>query len=279
MLAVGDKAGLFGRGTSGEGCDVADLSLPGLQGELVERVLATGTPVILVVVSGRPYALGAYADTAAAIVQAFMPGEEGGPAIAGILSGRLVPTGKLPVQIPAHPGAQPSTYLQPPLGANSEGISSLDPTALFPFGHGLSYTQYSYTNLHLSAREVPTDGQLEVSVTLAGTGDRAGEEIVQLYLHDVQAQVTRPLRQLTGFTRVALEPGAAAEVTFTIHADQTSFTGLDGSRLVEPGDFEVLVGRSATDLPLTGGFRLTGHARRVGHDRVLTTPATIAPSR
>ena len=137
VLAVGDKAGLFGRGTSGEGCDVADLSLPGVQGELVERVLATGTPVILVVVSGRPYALGAYAARAAGIVQAFMPGQEGGSAIAGILSGRLVPGGRLPVQIPAHPGAQPSTYLQPPLGANSEGISSLDPTPLYPFGHGL----------------------------------------------------------------------------------------------------------------------------------------------
>ena len=125
---------------------------------------------------------------------------------------------------------------------------------------------------------MPTDGQLDVSFTLSNTGDRAGEEIVQLYLHDVQAQVSRPLRQLTGFKRVALEPGAAAQVTFTIHADRTAFTGVDGTRLVEPGDFEVLVGRSATDLPLTASFRLIGPARQVGHDRVMNTPVAVTPS-
>ena len=133
---VGDRAGLFGNGTSGEGCDAEDLRLPGVQADLLDALFATGTPVVVVVVSGRPYALGDVHPRAAGLVQAFMPGQEGAAAIAGVLSGRVEPGGKLPVQIPRHPGGQPATYLQPPLGGNSHGISSIDPTPLFPFGYG-----------------------------------------------------------------------------------------------------------------------------------------------
>src|SRR3954447_16583470 len=135
VAMVGDLAGLFGRGSSGEGCDAEDLRLPGLQAELLEELLATGTPVVVVVVSGRPYALGDVHGRAAGLVQAFMPGEEGGAAIAGILSGRVNPGAKLPVQIPRNPGGQPGTYLQPPLGAENTGTSNLDPTPLFAFGY------------------------------------------------------------------------------------------------------------------------------------------------
>jgi beta-glucosidase len=274
IVAVGDRAGLFGRGTSGEGCDVADLTLPGVQGELVTALLDSGTPVVLVVVSGRPYALGDYTGAVAA-VQAFMPGEEGGAAIAGVLSGRVNPTGRLPVQVPRLAGGQPSTYLQPPLGLNSKGVSNLDPTPLFPFGHGLSYTTYEYSDLVLSASEVPTDGALTVSVRVRNTGPRDGAEVVQLYLHDVVAEVTRPVRQLAGFARVPLAAGAAATVEFTLHADRTSFTGRDLRRVVEPGEIEVYVGRSAADLPLQAAFRLTGRRREVGPDRVLLTPSHV----
>jgi beta-glucosidase-like glycosyl hydrolase len=270
IAAVGDRAGLFGRGTSGEGCDVGDLSLPGVQDDLVATLLETGTPVVLVVVSGRPYALGAH-TAAAAVVQAFMPGEEGGQAIAGVLSGRINPSGRLPVQVPRLTGGQPSTYLQPPLGAHSEGVSNLDPTPLFPFGHGLSYTTYEYGDLSLSAAEVPADGTLTVSVRVTNAGDRDGTEVVQLYLHDKQAAVTRPLIQLAGFARVPLAAGASAVVEFELHADRTAFVGPDLRRIVEPGEVEVHVGRSATDLPLTGTFRITGDVREAGPDRVLTT--------
>jgi hypothetical protein len=275
IAVMGDRAGLFGLGTSGEGCDVADLSLPGVQGDLVDRLLDCGTPVVLVVVSGRPYALGTYAGRAAAVVQAFMPGEEGGSAIAGVLSGRLVPSGRCPVQIPKLTGGQPGTYLQPPLGANSDGVSNLDPTPQFAFGHGLSYTTFDYADLELSDDEIPTDGELTVGVTVTNTGERAGDEVVQLYLHDVQAQVTRPLLQLAGFARIGLEPGRACRVTFRLHADRTAFTGIDLRRIVEPGRIEVFVGRSAADLPCRGGFTLTGQVREAGHDRVLTTPAEV----
>ena len=275
---VGDRAGLFGLGTSGEGCDAADLRLPGVQAELLEALLATGVPVVVVVVSGRPYALGEVHGRAAALVQAFMPGEEGGPALAGVLSGRVQPSGKLPVQVPRGPGGQPGTYLQPPLGSpDSAGISNLDSAPLFPFGHGRSYTSFEVDDLRLGATEVATDGELAVSVRVTNTGTRDGEEVVQLYLHDVLAQVTRPVRQLAGFARVALAAGARADVTFSLHADRTAFTGRDLTRIVEPGEVDVLVGTSSADLPCRATFSLTGPLRTVGHDRRLHTPVSVTP--
>jgi beta-glucosidase len=278
IAMVGDLAGLFGRGSSGEGCDAEDLRLPGVQNDLLDELLATGTPVVIVVVSGRPYALGEVHERAAALVQAFMPGEEGGAAIAGVLSGRVQPSGKLPVQIPRQPGGQPGTYLQPRLGAERSEVSNLDPTPLFPFGHGRSYTSFEVGELRISAAEVPTDGEFTVSVRVRNTGERAGDEVVQLYLRDIVAQVTRPVRQLVGFARVPLEPGEAKDVTFLVHTDRTSFTGRDLVRIVEPGEVEVQVGVSAGDLPCVGSVVLTGPVRPTGPQRRLTTPVEVKPA-
>jgi beta-glucosidase-like glycosyl hydrolase len=276
---VGDLAGLFGLGTSGEGCDAEDLRLPGMQADLIAELLETGTPVVVVVVSGRPYALGDVHGRAAGLVQAFMPGEEGGSAIAGVLSGRIQPGGKLPVQIPRHAGGQPSTYLQPALGgAESAGISSIDSTPLFPFGHGMSYTDFEVDDLRTSATELPADGELTVSVRVRNTGSRAGDEVVQLYLHDVVARVARPVKQLAGFARVHLEPGEGKDVQFSVHADRTAYTDAALRRIVEPGDIEVLVGTSAADLPCRTTFRITGPERVVGHDRRLVTPVDVRPT-
>jgi beta-glucosidase len=274
IAVVGDQAGLFGRGTSGEGCDAEDLALPGVQGDLVEELLATGTPLVLVVVSGRPYALGRYADRLGAAMQSFFPGEEGGPALAGVLSGRVLPSGKLPVQIPRRPGGQPGTYLHPPLGGASD-VSSQDPSPLYPFGHGLSYTTFDYSDLVLSAAETGTDGEVDISCRVRNAGDHPGTEVMQVYLDDPVAQVTRPVAQLAGFARVALQPGQQALVRFRLHADRTSFTGVDLRRIVEPGEIRVMVGASSQDLRLRGSFRLTGELRHVGHDRVFLTPATV----
>jgi beta-glucosidase len=234
--------------------------------------------VVVVVVSGRPYALGDVRGRAAALVQAFMPGEEGGAAIAGVLSGRVMPTGKLPVQIPRRRGGQPSTYLQPPLGgAESAGITTLDSTPLFPFGYGASYTSFEVDNLRVSATEVPTDGEFDVTVRVRNSGSRAGDEVVQLYLHDVIAQVARPVQWLAGFARVSLDAGGEADVRFSVHTDRTAYTAPDFQRIVEPGDIEVRVGTSAADLPLRATVRLTGQVRGVGHDRRLDTPVEVAP--
>jgi beta-glucosidase-like glycosyl hydrolase len=278
VALVGDLAGLFGHGTSGEGCDAEDLRLPGVQADLLAALLDTGTPVVVVVVSGRPYALGDVHGRAAGLVQAFMPGEEGGAAIAGVLSGRVQPSGRLPVQIPRHPGGEPSTYLQPPLGsAESAGISSLDATPLFAFGHGRSYTTFAVDDLRISDKEIATDGEFTVRARVRNTGARAGDEVVQLYLRDVLAQVARPVRQLVGFARVPLKPGEAADAVFRVHADRTAFTGRGFERIVEPGDVELLVGISATDLPCRGSVRLTGPVRVVGPDRRLVTPVELTP--
>ncbi|MGW4945137.1 glycoside hydrolase family 3 N-terminal domain-containing protein [Actinoplanes sp. NPDC004185] len=279
VAVVGDLAGLFGNGSSGEGCDAEDLRLPGVQADLLAELLETGTPVVVVVVSGRPYALGDVHGRAAGLVQAFMPGQEAGGAIAGILSGRIQPGGKLPVQIPRHPGGQPGTYLQPPLGADRTNISNLDPTPLFPFGYGSSYTTFELDALRISASEVPTDGEFTVTVRVCNTGERTGEEVVQLYLHDPVAQVTRPVKQLIGFARVSLEPHTDALVRFQVHADRTAFTGRDLRRIVEPGEIEVMVGTSAEDLPCRGTVRLTGPLRVVGADRRLVTPVDVLPTK
>lgn len=280
VVAVGDRAGLFGRGTSGEGCDASDLRLPGVQAELVEAVLATGTPVVLLLLTGRPYALGHLADEAAAVVQAFFPGQLGGVALAEILTGAVSPSGRLPVSIPADPGSQPGTYLSPPLGHRSS-VSSVDPTAAFPFGHGLGYASISWGEASVvgagpgdrAAWDV--DGEVQVEVTLENTGDVGGADVVQLYLHDHVAQVTRPVVRLVGYARVALEPGESRRVTFTVHADLTSFVGLAGHRVVEPGDVDLLVSSSSTDVSTTLGLRLVGEERRADHTRELVTGVEV----
>lgn len=272
VVTVGDLAGLFGRGTSGEGCDVEDLTLPGAQQKLVEAVLATGTPVALVVISGRPYALGAIADQCAAIVQGFFPGEAGAAALADLLSGAIEPSGRLPVGVPAHPGGQPAGYIAAPLGLNSQGVSNLDPTPLYPFGHGLSYTTVEYSNLVISSPEIPIDGAVNVSATVTNTGDRPVNEVVQLYFGDPVASVARPVKQLLGYARVSLTPGESVTVTFDVHTDRFSFTGVDYRRIVEPGECELWVGPSAGELPLAGTVTVTGKTRTITGPRVLTTP-------
>jgi beta-xylosidase len=210
----------------------------------------------------------------AAVVQAFFPGEECGHAIAGVLTGRVNPSGRLPVEIPRDAGAQPATYLRSKNAALHSG-SSVDPTPLFAFGHGLSYTTFAYTDLVLSADSIATDGTVEVSCTVRNTGPVAGTEVVQLYLGDPVSSVVRPVRWLAGFARAALRPGEAARVTFRVHAERTSFTGRDLTRIVEPGTITVTVGGSSDDLPLTGSFTLTGPVRTVGIGRVLDTPVSV----
>ncbi|TDK25428.1 glycosyl hydrolase [Arthrobacter crusticola] len=274
IAVLGDRAGLFGRGTSGEGCDVESLALPGVQQQLLDELLATGKPVVVVLLTGRPYALGAAAATAAAIVQGFFPGEEGAAAVAGVLSGRINPSGRLPVSIPGTPGAQPSTYLAAPL-AQANGVSSIDPTAAFGFGHGLSYTPFLWRDLEATAATADTDGEVTVSLTVENTGDRDGVEVVQLYLHDPVASVVRPVQRLISYARVPLPAHGAARVRFTIHADVTSFTGRDGRRVVEPGELELRLGASSCDIRLASSLTLTGQPRPVDHTRRLHCPVQV----
>jgi beta-xylosidase len=285
VAVVGDRSGLFGQGTSGEGCDAADLNLPGVQGQLLEALLATGTPLVIVLLAGRPYALGSF--PAAAIVQAFFPGQEGGPALARVLSGTVNPTGRLPVSVPRHAGAQPTTYIGSALARRS-AVSSLDPSALYPFGYGLSYTTFRYEDIEgpdgrsqqeadgQLAAQVPTDGTISISVTVRNVGDRSGAEVVQVYLHDPVAQVTRPVVLLLAYARVELEPGQHRRVEFSIHTDLTSFTGRAGQRIVEPGRIELRIGPSSADAVAAVPVDLTGPERTVRGIRHMTADALIS---
>ncbi|MFF4051413.1 glycoside hydrolase family 3 N-terminal domain-containing protein [Streptomyces chartreusis] len=275
LAVLGDRAGLFGRGTSGEGCDVTDLRLPGVQAELLDALVATGVPVVLVLLTGRPYALGRWAGRLGAVVQAFFPGEEGGPAVAGALSGRVNPSGRLPVSVPRDPGGQPWTYLQPPLGLAGE-VSNLDPTPQYAFGHGRSYTTFTWDDFQGTASEIPTDGTYDLSLTVRNTGARTGADVIQLYLHDPVASVTRPDVRLIGYQRVELEPGEARRVTFHFHTDLSSFTDRSGRRVVEPGELELRVGASSADVRHTARFQLTGPVRELGLDRRLRCEAEVS---
>jgi beta-glucosidase len=275
VLAVGDVSGLFGEGTSGEGCDVGDLRLPGAQHELVEAVLATGKPVVLLLLAGRPYALGAYVDRCAAVVQAFFPGIEAAEAITGVLTGRVNPSGHLPVGVLRHPGGQPGTYLGSRL-ALEPGTTSVDPRPLYGFGHGLSYTSFEVSDLELSAGDIPVDGQVEVSVTVRNSGERDGATVVQLYASDAAAQVVRPVIELIGYAKVRLAAGQSHRVHFAVDADRFSFTGLELRRIVEPGVVSLSVGLSSTERPLVALLTLTGAVRDVGEGRVLTTPVRLS---
>ncbi|WP_228033829.1 beta-glucosidase family protein [Streptomyces spongiae] len=275
VLVVGDRSGMFGEGTSGEGCDVGALTLPGVQEDLVEAVLATAQRAVLVVVSGRPYAIGRHARAADATLQAFFPGEEGAVAIAGVLSGRVNPCGHLPVQIPGDAAGQPGTYLAPPLALKSDGVSNIDPTPAFPFGHGLSYTTFEIGDVDVEEAVVAVDATITVRATVSNTGDRAGTLVPQLYLTDPVASVTRPVRQLIGFTRVDLTAGESRAVEFEVHTDMTSFTGTDLRRRVEPGAITLTVAQSAGDPGSPVQVRLEGDTRGVDHTRVMTTAVTV----
>lgn len=273
ILALGDRAGLFGRGTSGEGCDAASLVLPGAQQALLDAVIASGTPTVVTLLAGRPYALGDAVRDAGAIVQTFFLGEEGTGALAGVLSGRVNPSGRLPVSVPADPGSQPSSYLAAPLAARS-GVSNIDPTPAYWFGHGLGYSEFRWDDAATSAVEF--HDELTVSVTVTNTGSRDGADVVQLYLHDPIASVVRPVRRLIGYVRVELAAGGRATVSFRVSADLASFTGRDGRRIVEPGELVFQFGRSAGDIVIEQSTVLQGSVRIVDHTRELIAEATVA---
>ncbi|WGD37712.1 glycoside hydrolase family 3 N-terminal domain-containing protein [Lysinibacter sp. HNR] len=252
IIVVGDQAGLFGRGTVGEGNDSESLELPGVQRQLVQEILSTHTPVILVLLTGRPYAIdwaldGGDAPVPQAVLQAFFPGEGGGLAIADVIVGSVNPSGRLPVSMPRGVGAQPYSYLHPILGGPSE-VTAADSTPLLPFGFGLSYTSFRYGKF-IAEPSVVAGGVFSAAVSVANTGEERGTEVVQLYGHDVSASITRPVAQLLGYARVELDPGESARVTFSIPTTRFAFSDRTMKKIVEPGGVEVWCASHAAASP------------------------------
>src|SRR5438445_12475622 len=236
---------------SGEAASRASLDFPGVQERLLEAVQATGTPVVLVVNSGRPLTIPWAAEHVPAIVESWFLGVETGPALAAELFGDVSPSGKLPVTFPRTVGQIPLYYNHKntgrPTGPDkyTSKYTDLPVTPLFPFGHGLSFTTFSYSDLKLSASRIPPTGTLRASVTVTNTGNREGAEVVQLYVHDEVASVTRPVRALAGFRRVSLKPGEARTLEFPLTAKELGLYNTEMKFVVEPGKFRVFAGGSS----------------------------------
>jgi beta-glucosidase len=239
----------------GEAASRSSLDLPGKQMELVKEIQATGKPTIVVLINGRPPAIGWIVDNAPAILEAWMGGTEAGNAIADVLFGDVNPGGKLPVTFPRSVGQVPIYYNhmntgRPPDANNRYNSKYIDGpwTPQFPFGFGLSYTQFKIGNPQLSEASIKPDGHLTVSVTVENTGKRAGDEVVQLYIRDVAASMTRPVKELKGFKRITLKPGQNQRVEFTLGPEHLGFYNRDMKYVVEPGEFKVFVGSSSEDV-------------------------------
>jgi len=248
--------------TDGEGSDVASLDLTGVQEDLIKAVYETGTPVVVVLINGRPLTTRWTAENVPALLEAWQPGERGGEAVADMLFGDLNPSGRLAISIPRHVGQLPAYYNYKPSKAwwmNFSGGGYVDMPAapLYPFGYGLSYTRYEYSNLLINPTEIHPGGNAQVRVDVKNAGDRAGEETVQLYLHEAVAPVSIPVKQLRGFQRVALAPGETKTVTFTLTPADLQLLDRDLHWVVVPGEFQVMVGKSSQEIPLQGTLRVT----------------------
>jgi beta-glucosidase len=259
IVAVGESAAM-----SGEAASRANLDLPGRQLDLLKALQATGKPVVVVLMNGRPLTINWLAENSPAILETWFAGTQAGNAIADVLFGDVNPGGKLPVTFPRAVGQEPLYYNhlntgRPPDANNKYTSKYLDVswTPLYPFGYGLSYTQFRLQNLQLSAQRIRPDGRVTVNVEVENVGPRAGDEVVQLYLRDVSASVARPVRELKGFQRVTLRPGEKRRLEFTLTPELLGFYNRDMHFVVEPGEFKVMVGTSSADEhELTASFQV-----------------------
>ena len=266
VAVMGDRSGLTKDCTSGESRDSANLRLPGLQERLLLELAKTHKPIVLVLLTGRPYALGSVEDKVNAILEAWLPAEAGGQAIVDVLLGRVNPSGRLPISFPRSAGQIPVFHYVKPSGGRSHWHKDyvdepIEP--LYPFGHGLSYTKFEYSNFHIESKRVPTAGEIVLKVDVKNVGDREGEEVVQLYVGREYGSVTRPVKELKGFARVHLEPGQKKTVQFKIHTDVLSYYNRRMELVVEPGVYKFVVGASSADIRFSDEVELVGEERKV----------------
>jgi len=249
--------------TNGEGYDVASLDLTGSQEELLMAVYKTGTPTILVLINGRPLSIPWAADHIPAIIEAWLPGEQGGYAVADIIFGDCNPSGKLPITIPRHVGQLPVYYNHMPDKSYwidegwGKAYADMPASPLWDFGFGLSYTTFEYANLRIFPKETGPLGEISLSVDITNTGSRSGQEVVQLYLRDVKASVMTPVKELQGFKKIFLESGENKTVEFTLNHENLAIYDRNMNLVVEPGVFEVMIGSSSEDIRVRGEFNIT----------------------
>jgi beta-glucosidase len=276
VVVVAGRSGLLRPVTVGEGNDATSLDLTGVQQELIDAIAATGTPLVVVVLSGRVHTLASVSRRANALLQVFPPGEEGGNGLADVLTGQVSPSGRLPVSLPRSVGQVPNH-----VGVRAGGSRAMffgdyidSPTSpLFAFGHGLSYTTFAYSNLAVQAKS--TTEPIEVFIEVHNTGEHAGDEVVQLYCRDMVASVARPERMLLGFARLSLSPGQARRITFTVHPSRLAFYNPDMRFVTEPGAFTFSVGASSADIRAEQTVTLDGQIAEYRQREIVATRVRV----
>ncbi len=279
ILVLGDRSGLVPSCTTGETRDAASLCLPGVQEELARQVIAAGKPVVVVLVNGRPYAVSWLAEHASAILEAWLPGQEGGRSVADVLFGEVNPGGKLPITFPRGVGQVPIFYAAKPSGTGSFWYHDyVDEKAapLYAFGHGLSYTTFAYSNLVINPISATLGDVVDISLQVQNSGEVAGDEVIQLYIRDVTACVPRPVKELKGFKRVTLQPGETRKITFHLPVNQLAYYDQALDLVIEPGQILVMVGSASDDIRLQADFTVTGAGKMAVNERVFTCPVDIA---
>lgn len=273
VVVLGDMAGLFRNGTVGEGSDAVSLELPGIQKKLLRKVLETNTPVVVVLSCGRPYAYMTQDRQPDAVLLSWMPGEGGGEAIAEMLLGLQSPHGRLPISYVVDAGMLPYTYNH---YQNSAGVPKHPSfAARYPFGYGLSYSRFIHKDISVETLVQPTDGAFVIRCTVEHTGTYATNDVIQLYVRDVAASTVRPMRELKGFCNVFLDIGQSACVEFSLPVDMLNAATEDFHRIVEPGEFELMLGSSCEDVWFTQVVRVDGYTRILPQDWKMVTQVKV----
>ncbi|MCZ6617180.1 MAG: glycoside hydrolase family 3 C-terminal domain-containing protein [Gammaproteobacteria bacterium] len=276
VVCVGGKSGLLPDCTSGEFRDAADLKLTGRQETLIRAVAASGTPTVVVVIGGRGFDLSGVVETVGAVILAWLPGEEGGSAIANVLAGEVSPSGRLPVSLPRGVGQLPVYYNHKSGGGRSAPLGNytdLSTKPLFPFGHGLSYASFTYENLRCPDT-VDTHSVINVGVTIINDSDCAADEVVQLYVHDKIADVARPVQQLAGFARLSLQPQERRDIQFQVDISQLAYFNRAMEFVVDPGEVDVMLGASSKDIRCRKTVMVQGERRQLQQRQIVATQVT-----
>jgi beta-glucosidase len=295
ILVMGGKSGMTKDCTSGEYRDRTRLNLPGVQEDLIREIYATRTPIVLVLINGRPLSISWEDDHIPAILEAWLPGEQGAEAVADVLFGDYNPGGKLPISIPRNVGQVPVFHNHKPTGNLSVATWNyveVNTEPLFPFGYGLSYTSFEYSELRINKPDVNINGEVEISLKVKNIGKYAGDEVIQLYFHDREATITRPVEELIGFKRISLEPGESATITFVVSIKQLGFYNENMEFIVEPGYIDIYIGSihskhsskqldltndllSQKDVKLKGQFRIIGETIKLDKNKVFFSKVLV----